>query len=135
MQTTQPLKTAATVVRWGARLLSAGILLFWGWFLIAHLVAHLAGEGALPSRLVSSDTVVLTAVVVSLVGLAVAWKWELAGGAMTLAAVLIGALFNWRVVGVTSPYILIPFTAAMFVTCWWMNRGAAASTGPVEVLR
>jgi hypothetical protein len=86
MQPTASLGTQPTlpVVRWGARILSIPILFFYGWFLIAHLF----GDAARPSRpLVPSDSVLLWAVGVSLAGLAVAWQWERAGGALTLAAV------------------------------------------------
>ena len=119
MQTTRPhgISLALPVVRWGARILSVAILLFWGWFLIAHLF----GEEGHPSRpLVWQDSAILTTVVVSLVGLAVAWKWELQGGALTLAAVSTCAVLNWGVL--TFPGTLIPVAAVMFLTCWWMSR-------------
>lgn len=119
MQTTRPLGiySAAPVVLWGARILSVPILLFWGWFLIAHLF----GEEGRPSRpLVAKDYAILTGVVVSLVGLAVAWKWELPGAALTLAAVSAGAFVNWRLL--TFPGTLIPVAAVMFLTYWWMSR-------------
>jgi hypothetical protein len=104
-------------VRWGARILSVAILLFWGWFLIAHLF----GEEGRPSRPpVWQDYVGLTALVVSLVGLAIAWKWELAGGALTLAAVAVGAFINWQVL--VFPYALIWFAAVLFLACGWMSR-------------
>ena len=62
----------------------------------------------------------LTTLVISLVGLAVAWKWELAGATMTLVAVVIGAVINWRVL--VFPGTLIPLAACLFLICWWMNR-------------
>jgi hypothetical protein len=119
MQPTRPLGThpALPFVRWGARILSVPILLFWGWFLIAHLV----GDAARPSRpLVPSDTVLLAAVVVSLVGLAVAWKWELLGGTLTLAAVAVGGFINWQVL--VFPYALIWVAALLFLACGWLSR-------------
>lgn len=119
MQTTRPhgISLALPVVRWGARILSVAILLFWGWFLIAHLF----GEEGRPSRPpVWQDYVGLTALVVSLVGLAIAWKWELAGGVMTLVAVLTGAFVDWQVL--TFPYTLIPIAGLLFLLCWWMSR-------------
>jgi hypothetical protein len=58
--------------------------------------------------------------VISLVGLAVAWKWELTGATMTLVAVVIGAVINWRVLA--FPITLIPLTACLFLLSWWMNR-------------
>ena len=97
--------------------MSVLFLLFWGFFLRAHLI----GEEGHPSRpLNTNDYIGLASIVVSLVGLAVAWKWELTGGAMTLVAVLIGAVVNWRVLG--FPGTLIPIAAVMFLSCWWMSR-------------
>jgi hypothetical protein len=119
MQPTQSLKIgpSAIFVRWGARILSAFILLFWGWFLLAHLF----GEAGRPSRpLVTNDYVGLTAIVGSLVGVAIAWKWELAGGLLTLAAIFIGAFVNWRVL--ISPGILIAVDGLLFLLCWWISR-------------
>src|SRR5262245_24365725 len=95
MQTTRlnGISPAFPAMRWGARILSVLLLLFWGWFLLAHLF----GQGGRPSRprLVEADYAILTAVVVSLVGLAVAWRWERLGGTLSLAAVTAGALLNW----------------------------------------
>jgi hypothetical protein len=103
-------------LRWGARLLSTGILLFWGWFLIAHLF----GEEGPPSRpRVWQDSVGLTALVAALVGLALAWKWELLGGLMALVAYMILGVVNWRALG--GPYILWPITAVMFLTSAWLS--------------
>jgi hypothetical protein len=108
--------TAVPVVRWGARILSVPILLLWAWFLTAHLF----GDGGHASRpLVPSDYGIMMAVVVSLVGLVVAWKWELLGGALTLAAVSACALLNWRVL--VFPGTLIPVAAVMFMAFGWMS--------------
>jgi hypothetical protein len=119
MQTTRPqgISLALPVVRWGARILSVAILLFWGWFLIAHLFSD---EGLVARPGVWQDHVGLTALVVSLVGLAIAWKWELAGGVMTLVAVLTGAFINWQVLA--FPPAIIPIAGLLFLLCWWMSR-------------
>src|SRR5262245_29741815 len=109
---------ATTVVRWGARILSILILLFWGFLMVGHLV----GEEGRPSRpLTPSDFILLPAMMVSLIGLAVAWKWEVTGAAVTLLAVLIGAVVNWRVL--VFPGTLIPIVACLFLWCRWMNWG------------
>jgi hypothetical protein len=108
----------ATVARWGARILSGMILLFWGFFLIAHLI----GDEGSPSRPLNwSDYTIVSALLLSLVGLALAWKWELAGAALTLAAVLVCAAVNWKIVA--FPGTLIPVTAVLFVASWWLRRG------------
>lgn len=123
MQAKRPLgnSAAATVVRWGARLLSAGILLFWGWFLIAHLFS---AEG-LGAR-VPADYLGLTASVAGLVGLALAWKWEVLGGLITLVAYVILGVVSWRAIG--GPYILWPVTATMFMSSWWLHRAVQHDT-------
>ena len=97
-------------------MISVPLMLFWGWFLIAHLL----GEGGQPSRpLVANDYAILSAVVVSLAGLVVAWKWELAGGILALAAVSAGALVNWKVV--VFPRALIPVAAVLFLASAWLG--------------
>ena len=118
MQTTRPLgiSAAAPFLRWGARLLSAGILLFWGWFLIAHLFS---AEGLLTRPHVWQDPAALTALVAGLVGFALAWKWEVLGGVMALVAYVILGVVNWRALG--GPYILWPITAMMFLTSTWLG--------------
>jgi hypothetical protein len=56
-----------------------------------------------------------------LLGLALAWKWELAGATLTLAAILIQAFFiNWRVVDGLG--VLPPITALLFVFCGCIGR-------------
>ncbi len=79
---------SATAARWSARLLSGLILLFWGFFLVAHLL----GEGGKPSRpLTIADYVIVASIVAALAGLAVAWRWELAGAITEVGEVGRGA--------------------------------------------
>jgi hypothetical protein len=111
------------VVRWGARLLSAGILLFWGWFLIAHLLSE---EGLGPHAW--RDYVVLTAVVVAPVGFALAWKWEVLGGLMALVAYAIMGVLNPLALG--GPFILWPITAVMFLTSAWLSAARRNDQAP-----
>jgi hypothetical protein len=106
------------VLRWTARGLSALILLVWGVFLIAHLVGD-AGRASRPLN--GDDYIVLAAMGGWLAGLALAWKWELAGGALTLAAVVTGAAVNWGVV--MFPGTLVPVAGALFVLSWWLGPG------------
>lgn len=104
------------LVRWSARIVSGLVVLFYGFFLVAHLV----GDEGRPSRpLVWGDYVILTTLVVSLLGLLLAWKWELAGAAVTLLAILVCALVNWKVL--IFPGTLIPISAALFLLAWWLS--------------
>ena len=106
-----------TVVRRGARILSALILLFWSFFIVAHLVGD---EGRSSRPLMTRDYISLTTMVISLAGLGVAWKWELIGAALTLGAVLVGAVANWRTL--VFPGALTPLAASLFLLCWCMSR-------------
>jgi hypothetical protein len=63
----------------------------------------------------------VTSLVASLLGLAVAWKWELTGGVVTLGAMLIVAFINLRGVLLT-PWVVVPLGALLFLVCWWMRR-------------
>jgi hypothetical protein len=77
-----------TPVRWTARVLSGLIVLFFGFFLIAHLI----GDQGRPSRpLVWNDYLILTTLVLALVGLLLSWKREFVGAAVTLIAITICA--------------------------------------------
>ena len=112
-----------TLVRWSARVLSSLIVLFYGFFLVAHLV----GDEGRPSRpLIWNDYVILATLVVSLLGLLMAWKWELVGAAITLFAILICAVANWQVL--VFPGTLIPISALLFSLSWWMRRRTVVTT-------
>lgn len=111
------LPTLPTVTRWGARFLSALILLFWGFFIVANLV----GDAERSSRpLNTTDYIIMTTLGLALTGLGLAWKWELAGGLLTLGAVALCAVANWKVL--VFPGTLIPVTACLFLFSWWLNR-------------
>lgn len=123
---TNGLAVAGTMIRWSARVLSAVILLFWGVFLVAHMIG---GEGQASRPLTSNDVLILGALTVSLLGLALAWRWELVGAALALVAIAICAFANWRVL--IFPGALIPVTAMLFVASWWVyrHRGTVTSRG------
>jgi hypothetical protein len=109
-----------TTIRWIARILSVLIILFWGIFIVGSLLDSIRG-GHPSGPLSMHDRMGLTLMFVWLLGLALAWRWELAGAALTLAAFLIEAFFiNWRVVAGFG--ILPPITALLFLIVWWMGR-------------
>lgn len=117
---TQP----AAAIRWCARGLGVLILLFWGFFLIAHLAG---AEGRASRPLTRGDHLVLSALLVSLAGLALAWKRERAGAAVTLAAVAACAAFNWKVL--LFPCALIPAAAALHLLSWWAGAASRRRAG------
>ncbi len=120
MNTSNKALLSATVCRWTARILSALIILFWGFFITAGIAASIKGHpnGSLHSM---HDRIGFTLMLAWLLGLALAWKWELPGATLTLAAILTQAFFiNPRVVD--SLGMLPPITALLFVFCWWLDR-------------
>ena len=111
------MQKALITLRWVARGLSGLILLFWGFFMAGHLLGD-AGRASHP--LTANDRVQFAMMLVSLVGLVAAWRWELVGAALTLAALAVEAFINPR--ALTGLGLLPPITAVLFVLCWWMGR-------------
>ena len=58
--------------------------------------------------------------VVSLLGLLLAWKWGLAGAAIALIAILVCAVVNWRIL--LFPGALIPINSVLYLLSWWICR-------------
>lgn len=114
---------SATVARWMARVFSGMILLFWGWLLAAHMF----GDAGRSSRgLTLSDYVMLGSLVTSLAGLVIAWRWEVVGAIMTLLAVTVCAVVNWKLL--IFPGMFIPITATLFLLSGLLER-VPARTG------
>lgn len=102
-----------TVIRLSARVLTGLIVLFFGFFLVAHLIGNEGG----PSRpLNSNDYLILVTLVLSLVGLLLALKREFTGAVITLIAILVCAAVNWKIL--VSPGALIPLTALLYLFSW-----------------
>ena len=109
--------------RWSARILSALIVLFFGFFLVAHVIGD---QGRASRPLIWSDYVILATLVVSLLSLLLAWKWEFAGAAIALVAIMACAILNWRVL--VFPGALIPVSALLFMLSWWTCRTSRIAT-------
>ena len=130
MNTSDKVLLSATVCRWTARILSVLIILFWGFFITAGIVASIQGHpnGSLHSM---HERLGFALMLAWLLGLALAWKWEFAGATLTLAAILTQAFFiNPRVLD--SLGMLPPITALLFVFCWWLGRQSSSS--PIAVI-
>lgn len=117
------LPSIVSAVRWSARLLSILILFFWGFFLVAHVMGD---DAKVDNSFFWRDIIALTALLTSIGGLLVAWKWEFSGAAFTILAVLVGAIINPYVL--VFPGTMIPITAALFLSCWWMTKNEKRST-------
>jgi hypothetical protein len=101
---------ASPALLWGARILTIVILSFWGFFIVAHLFGD---AGASSRALTPNDYGSLFAMVASLLGLGLSFKWERFGATITIIAVAIGAVLNWKVL--LFPGTLIPIAAVLFL--------------------
>lgn len=108
-----------------ARTLSMLIILLWGYFIVAHLFGS-AGQSSRP--LTASDYVQFSMVLLWLVGLAIAWRWELAGAVVTLTAAMVAGLINPK--AVTGWGMLPAVTAMLFLFCWWVSRASRHENRP-----
>lgn len=73
-------------------------------------------------------------VFLSVLGLALAWRWEGWGGAMAILSQLVNLpllLIHWPIAQGFPRYLVAPYgvwmaivvPAALFLVCWWRSRG------------
>ncbi len=117
-----------TIVRWTARVLSVLIIMTMLFFFIGEGVSGDTSPNARPLN--GTDIIQLVLAGIELVGLALAWKWEARGGAVTFVAFVCKGIVNPRTIG--TPLLLIPFTAILFLLSWWMSRKSHTTQTPAE---
>ena len=110
-------------IRWVARILSVPILLF-GTYLVYWYVVSLAGTKSEPPcwPVNATEWVIMVAHVVALAGLALAWKYELAGGIIALGAGLTHVIPAISQKWILYPGIIILINAALFLIYAWHLR-------------
>lgn len=119
---TTGVSNAAKTARWAARGLSALVLLFWGFFLVA---SFFGGESEASRPLSARDYVGLVTMGLWLIGLVIAWKWELLGGVVVLVAYVSAGVANTSVFSL--PFLIIPTAAVLFLASWWLRRSSHSS--------
>ena len=100
-------------IRWTARIISSLLLAFFIFIIIAHVFSD---EGSKFVELPFREQAILSLLLLEMVGLGIAWKWEIIGAVVTLAAhilfqVLLGGIFA------TIHYATFPILAIMFLYC------------------
>ncbi len=109
------------VLRWTARLLAAGLFLFWGGFFVAHLVEWFVKPfPATPPAFVWLGQV---AHLLILLGLLALWRWEVAGSVLVVAAALV---FFADKAGANFPLFfgVTALPAVLLLVCARRRRGA-----------
>ena len=104
----------ATVVRWIARVL--------GTLTVLLIVLMAVAEGIpSPSSLTPAERLLFVAVIVMLVGLVTAWKWELAGGLLTICGYVFFAIVEQEIL-LPWVFLLILIIGVLFLLSWSLQR-------------
>ncbi len=102
------------IFRWTLRVLSGIFILF---FLVMFI-----GETLDSTNPLSTNSIIqLSLGGIGLIGLGLAWKWELTGGIIALAAYFVLAIVNPDTLQF-SLLLLYPATAILFIVLWVINR-------------
>lgn len=103
------------VVRWIARIISLLFILITLFFFMAEEVFRDQ------PRTTSLPIVSLVLGALLLVGLGLAWKWELVGALIALVGFIGVSIVNPD--ALTKPlWYIIPATAILFLLCWWWTK-------------
>ena len=103
-------------LRWVSRGLSGLIILICLFFFIAETFFGETGE-----PMDGSSILQLSIAGTGLIGLALAWKWELVGGILASLAFIVLAIINPKVL-LPSPLTIWPATAVLFIILWAKSR-------------
>jgi hypothetical protein len=104
-------------VRWTARLLAAALL--------AVILLIFIGEGFNPFRLTKTEAIQMTFFFSTCIGMAIAWRWPLIGGAISTAGILLFfavefALTGWFPQGLFFYLMLLP--GILFLSSAFLRR-------------
>lgn len=105
-----------TIILWTARILGSIIIAFVLFFLIAHVFGNNeSGEGFRDSKEIITF---LLFPISTVIGLAIAWKWEGLGGIITTVGMI--GLFSLRPELLNSFYIVIPIIPGLLFIAYWL---------------
>ena len=106
-----------TILRWILRVLSSIIILFFLFMFIGQTFSvEKPGE-----HLSTNEIIQLSVNGIGLIGLGLAWKWELIGGIIALVAFIVLAIINPIVL--KGPLLFIwPIIAILFIVLWAISR-------------
>lgn len=120
-------RRSAVIVRWIARIWSIPILIF----AVARVVAP---DPYATEPVPAEDLFLLGLWGVAILGLLVAWRWELVGGIITIATMFFRELVwvllkgDWIVNFLIIWAAVVP-PAILFLVAWWLDKKAAGAEG------
>lgn len=118
-----------TGIRWTARILGIATVAVVGVFFV--------GTGGFnPLKLTARETALMVPFLVAVSGLLVAWKWELAGGLLTIDGMLLFAVLNWAFSGEPPHgwvFAAITLVGFLFLICAILDRSHDRVLPPAPV--
>ncbi len=113
--------TPIKIFRRTLRIMSAIFIMF---FLLMFIGETFFQDEAFNPKPMSANSILQVLLFVfSMIGLVLAWKWELWGGVLTLVALAVLAIVNPNILN--FPLLLIyPATALLFIVLWAIDRGS-----------
>ena len=117
-------RKGAYAICWIARIWGLLILIITALVIVSHIIAPDTEPGTYPP----SENLIPLSISISVLGLAVAWKWKLLGAIINLGFFGLNLLIYWLINGyflaiqvilVLSP-IFIP--GILFLVCWFLSR-------------
>ena len=120
-------------IRAVARVLSVFIVLFWGFLFISEFTGRIgltspASGGFSP--LSTIDALQFYSIPIILIGLCLAWKWELVGGFIAFPLAFFIVVLNPSAL---IPMSVIATTAVLFLICGWWSRFMRATQSSVAL--
>ena len=111
------------ILRWILRVLSGIIILF---LLFMFIGENFGSESGDP--LTTNAIIQLSVTAIGLIGLGLAWKWELPGGIIALVAFIVLAIINPVILKAPLMYIW-PIIAILFIVLWAISKNARVKSG------
>jgi len=114
-------KKTANIIRWIARIWGTSILAFVLFFLFAHIFGTEEGGKGFNNNSISF----IFFPVSSIIGLAIALKWEGLGGLITTVGII--GLFILRFDLISDPFFICGITAPgiLYLVYWYLSNGVA----------
>lgn len=116
-------------LRWIARIWSIVIIIFTLIMLIGYTVNWVQTGTADPHAMEdypAIENLIPLVLILSVLGLGLAWRWEGLGGAINIGFFLVNlAVHFWLISPRPYPYLIaiaLPTPGILFLLCWWISR-------------
>ncbi len=113
------MKASINIFRWILRVLSVIFIVFFLFMFIGE--TFFQDDSFSPKPMSTNSIIQILLIMIGLAGLALAWKWELTGGIIALAAYIVLAIVNPVVLQPTL-LLIYPVVAILFIVLWAISR-------------